>query len=125
MRFTPFPKWLAFLGGLAILAMSAMFFHIVAIGTFVQGKAAAILCGVLLAFAALPLLALPISARLAKALLVHFLVVLSALMVIAAFNPPAAVSEPSVYQVAAIAFVVLVVARVVLAWRRKVAPARS
>ena len=107
------------------MLLCALFLMIAIIGEFEEGKTAAVLGGLAFGLAALPMLVAPFALRLAKVLLAAFLLVFSLLMIIAAFNPPAAVTSPGVYQVAAIALAVLVISRLVLAWGRRAPAARA
>jgi lipopolysaccharide export LptBFGC system permease protein LptF len=68
---------------------------------------------------AAPLLAFPFSSRVAKSLLVLAMFVLAFGMLWLAFQSNSSASHPALVQVAAIAFAVMLLARVVLVLRRK------
>ncbi|MFK2903330.1 hypothetical protein ISP17_05100 [Dyella ginsengisoli] len=72
-----------------------------------------------LLLAAAPCLVFPFSGRLAKALLVVFIFAIAVGMLWLVFQPNLPAEHPAVLQVAAIALVVMLVARVGLALRRK------
>jgi len=112
-------KAIGFLFGLALLGMGAVFSLIVAIGKFEQGRAETALSAFGIVLAALPLLALPFSVRVAKILVAVFLTTFSSLILVAAFNPPKSVAHPVVYQVAAVILAALVLSRLAIAWRRR------
>jgi len=95
-----------------------LFLAIAATGDFVQGQVVAVVMGVSLLLAALPPLAYRFSSRLARLLLVLLLFVLAAALLWLVFRPELPVARPAIYQVAAIAFAVLLLARVGLALRR-------
>lgn len=118
-------KWLGFAGGLFFLGVGSIAFWIASVGTFEQGWTGTVVSGIAFVMAALPLLAVPFSLHVARVFLALFLVMLAGFMVVAAFNPPASVTEPGVYQVAAIALAVLVVSRVVFAWRHSAPRVRT
>jgi hypothetical protein len=110
-------RGLSFAAGLLLLFIAAAFLMVLSTGNFTQGRTAALLSVVAYLAAAMPLLAWPFSTAVARVLLAIFLIVLSVLFLAAAFNPPPAVAAQGVYQWAAIAFAILVVSRVLLAWR--------
>lgn len=97
--------------GFGVLAVAA-------VGDFSQGRFEAVAIGsglLLLAFASLAYL---FSVRLAKSLLVLFLFELAATVLWLVFRPEPPVARPAIHQAAAIAFAVLLLARVGLAMRR-------
>lgn len=111
----------AFLGGLATLGAGSLLLLATQAGTFHQGRTAVLLCGVFFVVAALPMFALPFSRRVAKWLLALVLVLFASLMLVAVFHPSTWLAGWKPYQAAAVALAVLIVVRLVLAWRQRAA----
>ena len=86
-------------------------------GAFGQDKNFAIVAGLGFSLLAAPLFAFPFSKRIFRALGVVVLLALAASLIYSSFQPALAASRPAVYQLGAIAFAVLLVARVVLSVR--------
>lgn len=100
---------------LALAGLSALL--VLAIGTWHDGRYGVIAAAVLQLTAAASLLVLPFHRRLGKILGIIALVLLAAGMVVAVFHPDLAAATPGGYQVAGIALVVLLLARLGLAMR--------
>lgn len=112
-------KIVGFLAGLLLLLAAGSTFLVAGIGTFEEGRTDTLLMGLLCTSAALPLLAAPFSARIAKVLLAAFLVLFAGVTLVFAFDPPAALVAPWRYQVAAVVLAALVLVRLGLAWRAR------
>lgn len=112
-------KIVSFLVGLFFGALGLFVFFTLASGSVTAGKRDALVTGICFVLVALPFLALPFSRRLAKLLGVLVLLALAAAALWLVFSPNLASAHPAIYQVAAIALGVLLVARVGLALLRR------
>ena len=112
-------KILAFLIGLLLLANAAVWVLMTSSGALSTGPAACYLASAGFVLAASPFLAFPFSTRLAKLLGALVLLALAFGMLWSVFRLNLPVESPELTQIAAIAFGVLVLARVGLALRRK------
>jgi hypothetical protein len=118
MQLGKLAKAASLLTGTVLALFGVLFLVVAAIGDFNQGRLVAIVMGSILLFAALPPLAYPFSARLAKLLLVLLLFASAAGLLWLVFRPAVPVARPGIYQAGAIAFAVLLLARVGLGLRR-------
>ena len=112
-------KIVSFLVGLLLGSLGLLVFLSLASGSVIAGKHDALVTGICFVLVALPFLVFPFSRRLAKLLGVLVLLALAAAAVRLVFSPNLASAHPAVYQVAAIALGVLLVARVGLALLRR------
>jgi hypothetical protein len=112
-------KIVSFLVGLLFAGLGLFVLFTLASGAVVAGNRDALVTGICFVLVALPFLAFPFSLRLAKLLGVLVLLVLAAAALWLVFSPSLAVAHPAIYQVAAIALGVLLVARVGLALLRR------
>jgi hypothetical protein len=119
MRFRTFAKILVFLVGVCIALLGALWLYMAASGAVKGGIAGGYVAGIGFLLLATPILALPFSVHLAKSLLVVLLLFFAVGMLWLAFQPQLPTNHTALVQVAAIAFAVLLVARVGLALRRK------
>ncbi len=119
MNLRALAKILSVLLGACLLLLSASWAYMAASGAVRSStiENCVVMGGFLLA--ATPCLVFPFSARLAKALLVLYLLAIAVGMLCLAFQPALPTKHPTGIQVAAITLVVLLVARVGLAVRRK------
>src|SRR4249919_742772 len=108
-------KAASFVAGSFLALFGSLLLAVAAIGDFERGQPVAIAMGSGLLLAALPALIYPFSARLAKRLLVPLLFVLAAVLLWLVFRPSVPDARPGIYQAGAIAFAVLLLARVGLA----------
>jgi hypothetical protein len=112
-------KIVSFLVGLFLGGLGLFVFFTLASGSVVAGIRAALITGICFVLVALPFLVFPFSRRLAKLLGALVLLVLAAAALRLVFSPNLATAHPAIYQVAAIALGVLLVARVGLALLRR------
>jgi hypothetical protein len=112
-------KVFTFLVGACIALLGVVWIFITASGTVKTDPVAGYVAGAGFLLVAAPLLAFPFSTRVAKSLLVLAMFVLAFGMLWLAFQPNSPASHPALVQVAAIAFAVMLLARVVLVLRRK------
>ena len=117
--YRPIAKVLSFLAGACLLLLGLTWIFIAASGAMRTGQEAGYVAGAGFVLAASPLISYPFSVRLAKVLGVVVMFVLASGMLWLAFRPDLPVERPELAQVAAIAFGVLLLARVGLALRRK------
>ena len=112
-------KVFTFLVGMCIALLGVAWVFIAASGAVKTDPVAGYVVGAGFLLVAAPLLVFPFSTRVAKSLLVLAMFVLAFGMLWLAFQPNSPASHPVVVQVAAIAFAVMLLARVVLVLRRK------
>lgn len=112
-------KLISFLVGLFFGGLGLFVFFTLASGSVIAGARDALVTGICFVVVALPFLVLPFSIRLAKLLGVLVLLVLAAAALGLVFSPNLSSAHPAIYQVAAIALGVLLVARVGLALLRR------
>ena len=118
MQLGELARFVSILAGAFLALFGLLFLAIAATGDFVVGRSVAIVMGGSLFLFSLPFLAYPFSARVAKFLLVPLLCALAAAFLWLVFRPVLPVARPGIYQVGAIAFAVLLLARVGLGLRR-------
>lgn len=119
MRKRRFVNILAMLGGVAFAIYGVLILTIAATGNVIEGRAALACGGAGLLLVAAPLLAVPFSARVAKAFALLALVCFAVLAVRLAFWPQSSIAPDPLVQTAVVAFAVLVVGRIYLARRRR------
>ena len=119
MKFRTLSKTIVFLLGACIALLGAVSIFVAASGAVHPSATFAYVSGVGFLLMAAPLMAFFFSTRLAKALLVLFLVALALAMLWLTFQPDRPADHAAFAQVAAIAFAVMLLARVGLAWHRK------
>lgn len=103
-----------------VLALSGSFaIAMVLSGAVVEGGHDTVVFGIGMLLVALPFLIFPFSVHLARWLGVLLLLALAAAMLWLVFSPDFPAAHPAIYQAAAIAFGVLLIARVGLALRDK------
>ncbi|MHC5149164.1 hypothetical protein [Stenotrophomonas rhizophila] len=119
MRKRRFVNILAMVGGVALAIYGVLILTIAATGNVIEGRAALACGGAGLLLVAAPLLALPFSARVAKALALLALVSFTVLAGWLAFWPQPGISPDPLVQTAVVAFAVLVAGRIHLARRRR------
>jgi hypothetical protein len=119
MKLQTLSKAAAFLLGACVALLGAVSIFVAASGAVHPSATFAYLSGVGFLLMAAPLVAFAFSRRLAKALLVLFLVALALAMLWLTFQPDRPVDHAAFAQVAAIAFAVMLLARVGLSWHRK------
>ena len=119
MKLRAFAKILSFLAGLCLAGLGVVWVFIAASGAVKANPFEGYFAGAGFLLVAAPLLAFPFSIRVAKALLAFVMVGLAVGMLWLAFQPDLPTTHPSLVQAAAIAFAVLLFARVGLALRRK------
>jgi hypothetical protein len=112
-------KIVSFLVGLFFASLGLFVFFTLASGSVVAGNRDALVTGICFVLVALPFLAFPFSRRLAKLLGVLVLLALAAAALWLVFSPNLVSAHPAIYQAAAIALGVLLVARVGLALLRR------
>ena len=112
-------KVFTFFVGACIALLGVAWVFIAASGAVKTDPVAGYVAGAGFLLVAAPLLAFPFSTRVAKSLLVLAMFVLAFGMLWLAFQPNSPASHPALVQVAAIAFAVMLLARVVLVLRRK------
>jgi len=105
--------------GLAIAALGSVWLGIGASGALQSGPSVGYFAGVGLLVAAAPLLAFPFHRQSAKVLAVIALLLFACTLLWLAFRPGQSLERPVLAQAGAIALVVLLVARVGLAWYRR------
>ena len=101
--------------GGAILALNA--------GTFTEGRRETLFMSVLMVLLSGTFLLFPLWPRVSRVIGITSIVVLAAMMLFMVFSQPLSKPSPGIYQLAAIALAVLLIARFVLAIRR--APPRD
>jgi len=116
-------KLFSFLVGSCFFLLGATWAYMAASGAVTSGLSESWVAAGGFLLAAATCLVFPFSARFAKALLVVFLFVIALGMLRLAFQPHLPAEHPVAIQVAAIAYVVMLVVRVGLALRRKVSAA--
>ena len=119
MKLRTLTKVFIFLVGSCIALLGLAWVFIEASGAVKTDQVAGYVAGAGFLLIAAPLLAFPFSTRVAKSLLVLAMFVLAFGMLWLAFQPNSPASHPALVQVAAIAFAVMLLARVVLVLRRK------
>jgi len=112
-------KIFTFLVGACITLLGVVWVFVAASGAVKTDPVAGYVAGAGFLLVAAPLLAFSFSTRVAKSLLVLAMFVLAFGMLWFAFQPNSPASHPALVQVAAIAFAVMLLARIVLALRRK------
>jgi hypothetical protein len=112
-------KGFTFLAGACFAALGTFWLFLTASGVVTGDTLAGYMAGAGFLLVSAPLLAFPFSTRVAKFLLVSALSILALGVLWAAFQPELPSNHPAFIQLAAIAFVVLLAARVGLALRRK------
>ena len=112
-------KGFTFLAGTCFAALGAFWLFLAASSAITTGAFSGYMAGAGFLLVAAPLLAFPFSIRFAKLLLVFALCVLALGVLWSAFQPNLPFSYPALVQLAAIAFAVLLAARVGLALCRK------
>jgi len=112
-------KVFTFLVGACIALLGVAWIFIAASGAAKTGPVAGYVADAGFLLVAMPLLAFPFSVRVAKSLLVLVLFVFAFDALWLAFQPNLPTSHPALVQVAAIAFAVMLIARVGLVLRRK------
>lgn len=112
-------KGFTFIAGACFAALGAFWLFLTASGVVTGDTLASYMAGAGFLLVSAPLLAFPFSTRVAKFLLVSALSVLALGILWAAFQPEPPSNHPAFIQLAAIAFAVLLAARVGLALRRK------
>ena len=105
--------------GICFALMGASCLVISAIGDFSMGRTVVVVMGFSFLVIAMPFFAFLYSRRLTEVLGVVGLLAFAAAMLWLTFRPTIPVSDPTIYQVAAIALAVLLVARVALRLRGK------
>ena len=111
-------KLISFFAGLALAIAGLVLVAIAASGAFSRGQSGAYIAGAALMAVAAPLISVPLSPRFAKFLALLVLAGFAFAMLWLGFISNSAMPSLS-FQVAAIAFVLLVLLRVVLVFRRK------
>ena len=119
MKVRTLTKGFTFLVGACIALLGVTGVFLAASGAVKTDPIAGYVAGVGFLLVAAPLLAFPFSVRVAKSLLVFALFVFAIGMLWLAFQPNLPTNHPAFVQVAAIAFAVMLLARVGLALRRK------
>ncbi|WP_139350352.1 hypothetical protein [Rhodanobacter sp. C03] len=119
MKLRTLTKVFIFLVGVCIALLGVTWVFVAASGAVKTDPVAGYVAGAGFLLAAAPLLAFPFSVGVAKSLLVLVMFVLAFGMLWFAFQPNSPASHPALVQVAAIAFAVMLLARVVLVLRRK------
>ncbi|KQY48647.1 hypothetical protein [Lysobacter sp. Root494] len=112
-------KTLSLLAGAGIVLLGVIWLVVAASGAVKTGQAFAFIVGAAFLVVAIPFLVFPFSSRLAKVLAVLVLLMLALAMLWFAFRPGTPIDRPVLAQVGAIAFAVLLFARVGLALHRK------
>lgn len=112
-------KGFTFLVGICLAALGAFWLFLAVSGAITPGATAGYVAGSGFLLVSALLLAFPFSVRVAKYLLVLALSAFALGLLRSAFQPELRSNHPALVQVAAIAFAVLLVARVGLALRRK------
>jgi len=112
-------KTISLVIGIVFALLGSSMIAMVLSGVVVEGGHDAAAFGTGMVLVALPFLIFPFSAHLARLLGVLLLLALAAVMLWLVFNPDFAAAYPAMYQVGAIAFGVLLTARVGLALRDK------
>ena len=119
MNLRTLAKTVSFLFGLCLTVVAAAWIYTASSGAVKFGLTLSYVAVGGLLMAAAPFLVFPFSRRLAKAMLALFALALALSMLWLAFQPDMPASHPAIIQVAAIALVVLLLARIGLALRRK------
>ncbi|UNK58375.1 hypothetical protein MNQ95_04550 [Pseudoxanthomonas daejeonensis] len=119
MRYQRLLKVLSGLAGAALAAVGVLLLAILASGNVSQGQIGMALSGIGFLLAAAPALATPFSVRIAKGLLLLALACFAALSVWLSFWPQRGVTPTPLVQGAVIAFVVLLIVRVLVGRRGK------
>jgi hypothetical protein len=119
MKLRTLTKVFTFLVGACVALLGVAWVSIAASGGVKADPVAGYVAGAGFLLVATPLLTFPFSTRIAKSLLVLAMFVLAFGMLWLAFQPKSSASRPALVQVAAIAFAVMLLARVVLVLRRK------
>jgi hypothetical protein len=112
-------KVFTFFVGACIALLGVVWIFIAASGAVKTDPVASYVAGAGFLLAAAPLLAFPFSTRVAKSFLILATFVIAFGMLWLAFQPNSPANQPALVQVAAIAFAVMLLARVVLVLRRK------
>ena len=112
------PKIVMGIAGAFFAQLGAVFLWVWSIGDFTTGKTATFAMGAAYLLVSLPFFAFLYSRQLAKVLGVLVLLAFAVSMVWLAFLPSNPAPNPTIYQIAAIALCVLLLARLVLRWRR-------
>ena len=112
-------KGLTLLVGVCLAAVGTLWLFLALSGAITSGATAGYVAGSGFLLVSAPLLAYPFSVRVARYLLVLALCLLALDLLWSAFQPELPSNHPALVQLAAIAFAVLLVARVGLALRRK------
>jgi hypothetical protein len=108
-----------FLVGLCLAAVGSFWLCLAVSGAITTGASTGYVAGSGFLLVSAPLLAFPFSSRIATSLFVLALSALALGILWSAFQPELPSNHPALVQLAAIAFAVLLVARVGLALRRK------
>lgn len=119
MKLLSLAKVLTFLFGACLALLGVAWVLVAASGAVEASPVAGYVAGAGFLLAAAPFLAFPFSVRVAKSLLVFVVFVLALGMLWLAFQTDLPTSHQALFQVAAIAFAVLLLARIGLALRRK------
>jgi hypothetical protein len=120
-HFSKLAKAASLICGLAIAALGFICLWIAASGALQPSPSVGYFAGAGFLVVAAPLLAFPFHRRAAKALTVIALLLFACTFMWLAFRPGQSIERPALVQAGAIAFVVLLVARVGLAWYRRCA----
>lgn len=112
-------KIVSLLVGIALALPGSFAIAMVLSGAVVEGGRDAAVFGIGMLLVALPFLIFPFSVHLARWLGVLLLLALIPIMLWLVFSPDFPATHPAMYQVAAIAFSVLLIARIGLALRDK------
>lgn len=112
-------KGFTFLAGVCFAALGTFWIFLAASGAITTGASSGYVAGAGFLLVSAPLLALLFSARVAKHLLIFALCVAAPGILWSSFQPELASNHPALVQLTAIAFAVLLVARVGLALHRK------
>jgi hypothetical protein len=113
-----FVRFLAFIFGLLFALAGGGMLALAASGAVVEGQTGAYVIGSSLLAAAAPLLLVPVSARLAEVVAYAVFGGFAVAMLWAAFGSRGT-TPSALFQVAAVLFGLLLLLRVVLAWRKK------
>ncbi len=119
MRYRRLLNLLAICAGILSAAVGLFLLAIVASGNVAQGQMGTTLSGIGFLLVAAPALAMPFSAKAAKWLLFPVLAYFSILTIKLAFWPQSGVTPAPLVQAAVVAFVILLVVRVLLSRRNK------
>jgi hypothetical protein len=119
MALRTFSKIFSFLLGACFASVGVLWIFTAASGAIKSGPVAGYVAGAGFLLVAAPLLAFPFSTRVAKLLLVLLMLLLAFSMLWLAFQPNLSSNNPALVQGGAIAFAVILLARVGLALRRK------